>query len=178
MLVPIVVLAGLAAVGGLLNLPYGKLDFLHQFLEPAFEGAKGIKAPTTQKLTAEALSLLMALIGVTIAVLLYRRGLRSPDRDPLVDRLRPVSTLTGNAYYWDAGVTRFVGGPGQRGASWLDRVFDARILDGAVNGTAWLVERAGRLASRVQDGYVRRYALGILLGTVAVICFVLLWAGR
>jgi len=71
-----------------------------------------------------------------------------------------------------------VGGPGERGASWLNRVFDARIVDGAVNGTAWLFQRAGRAASRVQDGYVRRYALGILLGTVAVVCFVLLWAGR
>jgi len=178
MLVPILVLAGLSAVGGLLNLPFGKLDFLHQFLEPVFEGAKGVKATTAQKLTAEGLSVLMALIGVSIALLVYRRGLRSPERDPLVDRLRPVSTLTGNAYYWDAGVTRFVGGPGERGASWLNRVFDARIIDGAVNGTAWLFQWAGRAASRVQDGYVRRYALGILLGTVAVLGFVLLWAGR
>jgi NADH-quinone oxidoreductase subunit L len=63
-------------------------------------------------------------------------------------------------------------------ASWLDRVFDQKIIDGAVNGVAKLFGLAGRGLSKVEDGLVRRYALGILLGTVAVVLFLLLWAGR
>jgi len=43
---------------------------------------------------------------------------------------------------------------------------------------AGIVQWFSRIASRVQDGYVRRYALGILLGAVAIVLFALLWAGR
>jgi hypothetical protein len=30
----------------------------------------------------------------------------------------------------------------------------------------------------LQDGLVRRYALGITLGTVAILLYLVLWAGR
>jgi NADH-quinone oxidoreductase subunit L len=178
MLIPIVVLAICAAFAGLLNLPIGHLDFLHQFLEPVFEGVKETEITTAEELTAEGLSVLMAITGVAIAVMIYKRGLRRPDEDPVVERLRPASTVLGHAYYYDAGVSAFVGGPGERGASWLNRVVDAKIIDGAVNGVAHLTVWKGRLLARLQDGFVRRYALGVLLGTVAILLFVLLWAGR
>ena len=86
--------------------------------------------------------------------------------------------MLGHAYYFDASVSRFVGGPGRGMASWLDRVFDQKVIDGAVNGTARLFGWFGKGLGRIQDGLVRRYALGILLGTVAVVLFLLLWAGR
>jgi NADH-quinone oxidoreductase subunit L len=178
MLLPIVALAILAAFAGLLNLPIGNLDFLAQFLEPVFHGVKEVDPTTAEELTAEGLSILMAVTGLAIAIVVYKRGLRTPAEDPVVDRLRPASTLMGNAYYWDAGISAFVGGPGEKSASWLDRVFDQRIIDGAVNGTAALTQWGSRVAGRMQDGFVRRYALGILLGTVAIVLFVLLWAGR
>jgi len=178
MLIPIVLLAVCAAFAGLLNLPIGDLDFLTRFLEPVFHGAHEADITTAEELTAEGLSVLMAIIGASIAILLYKRGLRTPAEDPVVDKLRPVSTVLGNAYYWDKGISGFVGGPGEKSASWLDRVFDAKIIDGAVNGVAHITVWKARLLSRVQDGFVRRYALGILLGTVAIILFVLLWAGR
>jgi len=178
MLFPIVTLAILAAFAGLLNLPIGNLDFLTQFLEPVFHGVKEPEISQTSELAVEGLSVTLAVIGAAIAIMIYKKGLRSPAEDPVVDKLRPVSTLMGNAYYWDTGVSAFVGGPGEKSASWLDRVFDSRIIDGAVNGTAWIFRwGAGRL-SRIQDGFVRRYALGILLGAVAILLFVLLWAGR
>ena len=58
-------------------------------------------------------------------------------------------------------------------------MFDQKIIDGAVNGVGKLVAVGDRRRrSHVQDGLVRRYALGILLGTVAILLFLLLWAGR
>jgi NADH:ubiquinone oxidoreductase subunit 5 (subunit L)/multisubunit Na+/H+ antiporter MnhA subunit len=178
MLFPIVVLAIAAAFAGVLNLPFGHFDFLTQFLEPVFHGVKEPEISTASVLAVEGLAVTMAIVGAAIAILIYKKGLRTPAEDPIVDKLRPVSTLMGNAYYWDTGVSAFVGGPGEKSASWLDRVFDQKIIDGAVNGTAGIAQWCSRVASRVQDGFVRRYALGILLGTVAIVLFVLLWAGR
>jgi len=178
MLFPIVTLAVLAAFAGLLNLPIGNLDFLARFLEPVFHGVAEADPSTAQELTAEGLSILMAITGLAIAVAVYRHGLRTPTEDPVVDKLRPASTLMGHAYYWDEGIGAFVGGPGKASASWLDRIFDQKVIDGAVNGVASLTTMGSRMASKLQDGFVRRYALGVLLGVVAIVLFMLLWAGR
>jgi NADH-quinone oxidoreductase subunit L len=178
MLFPIVTLGVLAALAGLLNLPFGDLDFLGRFLEPVFHGAHEADISTADELTAEGLSVLMALTGVAIAVLAYRRGLRRHDEDPVVDRLAPVSSVMGHAYYWDDGISAFVARPGRAAASWVDRVFDQRVVDGAVNGVASVTQWWSGVARRAQDGFVRRYALGILLGTVAIVLFAVLWAGR
>ena len=105
-------------------------------------------------------------------------GVLGDAADPIVDGLGPAATVVGHAYYWDEGIGAFVGGPGRAGASWLSRVLDAKIIDGAVNGTGWLVAWKARMLSRLQDGYVRRYGLAILLGATAVLLFLVMWAGR
>ena len=43
------------------------------------------------------------------------------------------------------------------------------MVDGAVNGSAWLVNQLGRGLRSLQSGYVRSYALMFLVGVVAVI---------
>jgi NADH-quinone oxidoreductase subunit L len=178
MVIPLVALSILAALGGLLNLPIGDLDFLTRFLEPVFRGVTEPHPSTLEQVSVEGLSALFALTGLTIGYLLYRHGLRTPSDDPLPEKLGRFGKVLGHAYYYDEAIGRFVGGPGRRMASWLDRVFDQKIIDGAVNGVARLFGWFGRGLSKVEDGLVRRYALAILLGTVAVVLFLLLWAGR
>ena len=96
-------------------------------------------------------------------------GLEHADRDPLNEKLgarrararqrlllrrrhRPARRRSGHA----------------RCASWLDRVVDTKIIDGAVNGVGSLFAASSRGVQQLQDGLVRRYALGIAVGTVAV----------
>jgi NADH-quinone oxidoreductase subunit L len=52
-------------------------------------------------------------------------------------------------------------------------VVDARVIDGAVNGTAKLVRSTGSASRKLQTGYVRNYALGIALGLAALIVFMI-----
>jgi NADH-quinone oxidoreductase subunit L len=56
---------------------------------------------------------------------------------------------------------------------WLARVFDPGVIDGLVNGVATVVASWARGLRRVQTGFVMNYALGILLGAVAVIAYLL-----
>ena len=58
-------------------------------------------------------------------------------------------------------------------ATFFAWVVDARVIDGAVNGTANLVRATGSAARKLQSGYVRNYALGIALGMAALIVFLL-----
>jgi len=178
MLIPLTVLSILAVIGGVLNLPIGDLDFLTRFLEPVFRGVHEVDPSTVEQVSVEGVSALFALTGLTIGYFLYRRGLRTPAEDPLPEKLGAVGKVLGHAYYYDESISRFVGGPGRGMASWLDRVFDQKVIDGTVNGIAKLFGLFGKGLGKIEDGLVRRYALGILLGTVSVILFLLLWAGR
>jgi NADH-quinone oxidoreductase subunit L len=56
----------------------------------------------------------------------------------------------------------------------LWRQVDAGLIDGAVNGTARLVERLGAQARTVQTGLVREYALVLFGGAVLLLAY-LVW---
>jgi NADH-quinone oxidoreductase subunit L len=47
--------------------------------------------------------------------------------------------------------------------------FDARVVDGAVNGAGWLAQRIGGLLRKVQTGRVQNYGLGMAAGLVLVL---------
>ena len=68
--------------------------------------------------------------------------------------------------------------PGRAVAGWLDRVVDNKIIDGAVNGVGSLFALLARGVQQLQDGHVRRYALGITVGVVGVLLYVVIWLGR
>jgi NADH-quinone oxidoreductase subunit L len=56
----------------------------------------------------------------------------------------------------------------------LSRPFDLGIIDGIVNGVGWVVQRLSGGMRRSQSGYVRTYAVALLLGVVAVVILMLL----
>ncbi|HEX9634502.1 MAG TPA: NADH-quinone oxidoreductase subunit L [Candidatus Limnocylindria bacterium] len=47
--------------------------------------------------------------------------------------------------------------------------FDAKVIDGAVNGIAWIAQRLGGLLRKVQTGRVENYGLGMAAGLVLVL---------
>jgi NADH-quinone oxidoreductase subunit L len=179
MLGPVVLLAGLAVVGGVLDLPFTKIEFLNEWLDPVFRDAHHI--PTPSFIGGVGLSVLafgMGLLGIAVAYVLYRRGLESVERDPFDERLGVLGRVFGHAYYYDEGISRAVDGPLRAGAGWLARVFDAKVIDGAVNGVGWVVRETSLGFRRLQTGLVRNYALGIVLGTGALLTYLLVWAAR
>ena len=52
-------------------------------------------------------------------------------------------------------------------------MFDAKVIDGAVNGVASLVRAGGSRLRVVQSGFVRSYALAVALGAVGILAFAL-----
>jgi NADH-quinone oxidoreductase subunit L len=178
MTLPILTLAGLAALGGVLSLPFKGIAFLEDWLHPTFEAVPEIDV--TSFVAAFALTVLSAalgLIGLAFALAIYWRGIPTPEADPLPQRLGVAGRLFQHAYYFDESIAAFVRGPGLRFADWVNRGFDLGVIDGAVNGVARVVrDTAGRLR-RVQTGLVRNYALGVVLGAVGLLVFLAVRAG-
>jgi NADH-quinone oxidoreductase subunit L len=178
MLVPLSILAVLAAIVGFIDLPFQNVEFLNEWLDPVFRTVAE-PHPTSFWSAAglDALSVTFGLIGLFLAYALYRHGLKRPADDPIKAKLGPVHTLLAHDWYYDETIARTVDGPGRGFANWLAYFFDAKIIDGAVNGVAWLFRGAGSGLRRLQTGYVRQYALGIVLGAALLLLYAVARAG-
>jgi NADH-quinone oxidoreductase subunit L len=176
---PIVTLALLAIVGGLVNIPLHGFTHLDSWLEPVFRGVTPPVAETFAGAAAlSATALGFGVVGIIVAFVFYRRGLPSPADDPLRARLGVVGDVVGHGYYYDEAISKAVDGPVRAFGTFLDRDVDQRVIDGAVNGIGHLVRRAAEGLRQAQDGLVRRYAIGIALGAAALLLFFLAYAGR
>ncbi|MGH9034385.1 MAG: NADH-quinone oxidoreductase subunit L, partial [Acidimicrobiia bacterium] len=171
---PLVVLAGLSLVGGLLNLPFHSFEFLGEWLEPVFEGVEPIHPESfTQGFMLSTVAVVLGVVGILIAHALYRRGLAGREVDPLEERLGPLATIFARGWYLDAAIAGAVDRLGRPGSQWLADVVDQKGVDGAVNGTAAVVALAGRQLRRVQTGFLRNYALAVFGGGTLLVFFLL-----
>jgi len=166
MTVPLIVLAVLSLVGGLLNLPFPKsAHFLEEWLAPVFEGsATKLTLSTGTIVIMLVVSTVVAVVGTLVAAYIWLQ------RRVEARRLEPA--LFANAWYYDAAISRFVGGPGTT-AFEATATFDATVVDGAVNGVGGGVTRAGQALRETQTGYVRRYALAIGVGTLLMMAYMI-----
>ncbi|MFZ9192305.1 MAG: NADH-quinone oxidoreductase subunit L [Ilumatobacteraceae bacterium] len=169
MLIPLVVLSVLSVIGGAMQLPFSKnLHFLEHWLEPVVEESeRSIKGTWAydNKYVLLGVAIVVALAGIALSLAVYAKR-RLPAVEPKVLE---------NAWYYDATVARVVGGPGAAAFDGITR-FDARVVDGAVNGAGSLARGLGSLVRRSQTGFVRAYAAIIALGTVAVLAW-FVWRG-
>ncbi len=162
MLVPLVVLAGLSVVGGALQLPFSSdLHFLEKWLEPVIEfGEADIHGTWAydNKYLLLVVAVVVAVAGIAASVAVYGKK--------KVKAIEPVILEQG--WYYDKGVSAFMGGPGRKG---FDAIawFDANVIDGAVNGVAKLVQATAGQARKTQSGFVRQYAAAVGVGVVLML---------
>jgi NADH-quinone oxidoreductase subunit L len=164
---PLVVLAILSVVGGLVDLPrtMGNLpllsDFLHSILPASNIAAEGVGT----ELLFQVIASVVSLGGVYLAYLLFlrqREMVKGWTASPLGSALHRL---------WFAGWgfdslydTLFV-----RPYVWIARINKHDVVDLFYQGLARLVEVLYRLLSRTQTGQLRWYAAGIALGAVVVV---------
>ena len=166
MTIPLVVLAALAAVGGLLNLPFGGWTVLEHWLEPVFgHNLHHVTSTGGTKVLLAVVAITAAAVGVLIASAIYLRHRASESK------VEP--RILQRAWFVDELYQKTIAHPGRALSQWLASVFDAKVIDGAVNGVASLVRAGGSRLRVVQSGFVRSYALAVALGAVGILAFAL-----
>ena len=170
MTLPLVVLAGLAAVGGILNLPLFKATlFLEHWLEPSLGHVEHHVLTSATKIGLGAVAAVAAVAGIGLAyVTWFKKG---PQEN---ENLEPA--ILKKAWRYDEAVAAVMGGPGRAAAAGA-ALFDKRIVDGAVDGVATLVRQGGGQLRKVQTGFVRNYALGLAAGVVLLLAWTLARVG-
>jgi NADH-quinone oxidoreductase subunit L len=154
MTAPLVALAALSLVVGFFGAPFiegGFRELVHFGEETHLAGFDFALA---------GLSVALAVVGIALGTVLYRTY---RERDPL-RRMGPFFTLLERKYYLDEmylrGVVRPIQYPIARFTDWTN----THVVDGVVNGFAWLTRKFGSgtdaVDRRLVDGTVNRLAVG------------------
>ncbi len=164
---PLWILAGLALVGGVLNLPR-ILPLLEHWLEPSV-GVPEIHAGLGLELTLMAVGGLVALGGIYLAHARYVQ--EATWAHGLAQRLAPLRPLLEHRWYVDDLYRAAIVEP-----LWALARFSAQVVDrGVIDGTVSLVGQLHLLASdglrRLQNGLVPTYALSLFVGVVVVVLY-------
>jgi NADH-quinone oxidoreductase subunit L len=168
--VPLVVLAVLSVLGGAINLP-GVLT-----LEKWLEHTLGRGLAPEFSLPVAFSALVLALLGLFFAWLVYGfRSLGKPDAaDPLKRRLGGIFTAMNHKWWVDEFYHLVIIRPYcYLSQNILAEWFDQEVIDGGANDLGNLSRFLASAWSRVQNGFVRTYALVVLLGVVAMLAYLL-----
>jgi NADH-quinone oxidoreductase subunit L len=170
MTVPLIILAVLSCVGGLIGsfelLGLTKWRPFTNFLAPVFADVHTM-APISfsTEWISTALSVGIASLGILAAWRLYGRGFHYKEND------NQLYQLVLHKYYIDEILTVIIVQP----ILWLGRtatrLLEGDLLDGGGRAVAGGLRGISAGLRRLQTGYVRNYALAILLGVVLIILY-------
>ena len=187
MTIPLIILAVLSAFGGFLGIPYAlgfwfshKPNLLDKFLEPVFAKSSLIMNRTgSHEIHAEeylfmVLSIGIALLAIYVAVKFYSDKRWTQPRK-ITEKFNPIYKLLWNKYYLDNIYHTIIVNPIEfLSRSFLWNIFDTKIIDGFVNGSAKVILSGGELARKIQTGIVQNYALMMMAGIIIIIAWLIL----
>jgi NADH-quinone oxidoreductase subunit L len=163
MTMPLVVLAGLTIIGGVLDLPWVHHDSLAGFLAPTFGYvAAGGHADTVAQWGLALVDVAAAVFGLLAAFSIWRN---------IYESKRFESSFLEHVWHWDDFYDATIGRPLTEAAQFEEDVVEPKIIDGAVTGLAVSVRNSGEGLRKVQSGFVRHYALATVLGVAVIIVF-------
>ena len=114
----------------------------------------------------------LAFVGIGLAAFFFLQ--RPEAADGAARSLAPLHRLLLNKYYVDEIYDAAIVHPLRDGSSSvLWKTVDARIIDGAVNGTGHLVRESAGALRLLQTGSVRVYAASLFTGALLVLGYFL-----
>ena len=165
MTLPLCILAVAAALGGLINLPIvADWLYLEHFLEPIFSHPHRFVSSTTTKIILAIIAVLAGLVGIGVAAAVWL------VHRVKADQLEPK--VLENAMYIDAAYSKIVGGVGHKAFEMISNA-DKKYVDGAINQIGKTTIRLGAMMRPLQSGYMRNYAIGITIGGLALLIWII-----
>ncbi len=173
---PLIVLAALSVLGGWFLASGNRFE---EWLKPSSAPAMKIVTEVEHlpgNISLAWYSAIAAFGGLCLGMFVYASGL--PKKEGWDEtKWNPFRRLARDQFGYDpAMMTASVEGGNDIGR-FLWRFFDAGIVDGIVNGSAAVAGWFAGVFHRIQTGYVRLYALVMLIGGVAVLCW-FAWAAH
>lgn len=189
MTIPLIALAVLSALGGFLGVPKSLGGFISEhpnmienWLHPIFADAHHILKHTphhhipVEEYLLMALSVVIGISGILLARSWYSNKEWSNPRALAKNFGFPYKILL-NKYYLDEFYFKTLIDPiVKTSRSFLWKIFDNRIIDGIVNGSASAVGWTGEVIRKMQSGIAQNYAIVMMAGIILIISLLVLIA--
>jgi NADH-quinone oxidoreductase subunit L len=167
--VPLLILAGLSVLGGLLNLP--GVNTLEHWLARTLGETSG----AVFMWSVAGGSLLLGLLGLGLAWLIYGRTPQVKNEpDPLQSKLGPIYTGMQHKWWVDELYAFLFLNPYKAIAQFTAEPLDQGVINRAGDSLGGGANRLGTWLRRLQNGFVRSYALWMLIGLAAILTFLVL----
>lgn len=169
MTLPLILLAVPSTFIGLVGMPFD--NYFEQFIHPASETAVEVMEQAegfnwTEFLIMGGSSVGIALIGITLASLMYLRGKIDPKA--IADKIKPLYNLSLNKWYFDEIYDRlFVQGIRRLARQVME--VDYRVVDGAVNLTGLFTLISGEGLKYLENGRAQFYALIVFAAVLGLV---------
>jgi NADH-quinone oxidoreductase subunit L len=166
---PLIVLAILSVVGGLLGLP----EFWHMpnWMSNNLETIIVRKNPSTLNHETEwmlmGIAVLAAAVTIYLAYIIYRQKKTIPLKEG--DKMPGLQTVIYNKYYVDEFYDAVIRKPLDVLSVAFHKFFDIQIIDGLVNGVGSTVKTMGSGIRLLQQGNIGFYIISMVIGIVFII---------
>lgn len=159
MTIPLLILAGLAAISGLIGTPWANIwgEWIHYGSVHHGEPALGLML----------LSVILAISGIGLAYALYYKDQEKNKVRKLVEKYPVFYNLSYNKCYIDEGYALFTRTVVDAGAK-IIYYFDIYVVDGLVNGLAAFTRGTGYGLRYLQTGKLQTYALIFFLAILVI----------
>jgi NADH-quinone oxidoreductase subunit L len=172
------VLAVLATIGGFLQIPFGAVNAIDNFLEPSFAGSKYYSALSP----SDGFTLLGLIIGAALGIagiaLAYFVWVKRPGTAARVrERSGALYALFKNKWWFDELIDATVVRPFTAFGRFGQATFERLFVDGTLVGGTTGIVRVGSAAVRaIQSGFLRAYAALMLLALAGLALYFLIQA--
>lgn len=169
MTIPLMVLAALSVVGGLLGLP----EFLHlpNWMSHNLESVIVRKNPSTLEHNTELILMGLAVASAAAVIFfaynLYRKYSVLPASDE--KQLKKWQKIIYNKYYVDEIYDAVIRKPLDAISGVFHKIIDVQLIDGIVNGVGTAVKSVGSVVRLAQNGNIGFYIVSMVIGVVFII---------
>jgi NADH-quinone oxidoreductase subunit L len=176
MRLPMAILAVLAVIGGVLQIP-GVDEGITKFLSSTFAASKlaGHEPSSGPAWIGLVVGAVIAIAAIAVA---YRIWVAQPGTAArLQARFRGLHTFLYNKWYFDEVIDFLVVRPAQWTGRFAESVLERGVIAGAITGgTLGVVRACSAAVRRAQTGFVRYYAAAVLVGLSGLALYFLISA--
>ncbi len=165
---PLIILAALATVGGLINLPGS--NWLNHFLEPILTGKHLETALGSQEYMLMGIALAGAIIGIVWAYSKYIKQGFVPKQD---SEITGFSKTIYNKYYVDEVYTSLIVKPINALSNFFRTTLEP-ALGNVVYGFGTVANGIGNQGKKLQTGSIGLYLFAFVIGVLAIISYLFL----
>ncbi len=161
--IPLIVLAGLATFGGLINFPGSY--WLNHYLQPIISKVSHEEALNSTSYILMGIALVGAIVGITIAYVKYIKKSELPCED---ENISGISKIIYNKYYVDEAYTLLIVNPLNAASRFFRDTLETG-LSNVVFGFGKITEAIGTQGRKVQSGSIGLYLFAFVLGVCVIL---------